>query len=113
MMVPLTILPAAKGSVPVCFMASSMVSIIKLNDDFPSDEPLGDLVSAGLPKLHCLTDQTLPGQRRLRVRFRVNFFFSASMNIRTHGVQAVLNISPPTPNASPNSVTSVTQRRRW
>ena len=42
----------------------------------------------GLPRLHCLTDQTLQWQRRLRVRFFVNFYFSALMNIRTHGVQA-------------------------
>src|SRR6266404_5548222 len=35
----------------------------------------------GFPRLHCLTDQTLLWQRRLRVRFLVNFSFSASMNI--------------------------------
>ena len=42
----------------------------------------------GFPRLHCLTDQSLRWQRRLKVRFFVNFYFSASMDIRTHGVQA-------------------------
>src|SRR3954469_19810240 len=36
----------------------------------------------------CLTDQTLRWQRRLRVRLFVNSYFSASINIRTRGVQA-------------------------
>jgi hypothetical protein len=34
----------------------------------------------------------LPWQRRLTVRFFVNFLFSASMNVRTRGVQAVSTI---------------------
>ena len=40
----------------------------------------------------CLTDQTLRWQRRLRVRLFVNSYFSASMNIRTRGVQATITI---------------------
>src|SRR5437899_8386828 len=98
MMVPLTMFPAANGRAPRSFRASSIVSII--------DKPMflfrGDLVSAGLSELHCLTDQTLLWQRRLRVRFLVNFSFSASMNIRTHGVQAVKSLILWRAVASPN-----------
>ena len=54
----------------------------------------------GLPRLHCLTDQTLRWQRRLRVRFFVNFYFSALMDVRTHGVQAGQNIAIPPRDAS-------------
>ena len=57
------------------------------------------MVSAGLSELHCLTDQTLQWQRRLKVRFCVNFFFSASANIRTRGVQAEKIIRPTRSNA--------------
>src|SRR5690349_20305170 len=64
MIVPLTIFPAAKGIVPVCFMASSMVSICTITNWF--QRTFGETWSAqGFPKLHCLTDQTLLGQRRL------------------------------------------------
>src|SRR6266567_5157738 len=91
MMVPLTTLPAAKGNAPVCFMASSIVSINN-NKLLPYDEPWETWSALGLPRLHCLTDQTLRWQRRLRIRFRVNCFFSAPMNSRKRGVQASSNI---------------------
>ncbi len=54
---------------------------------------MGDWVSRRLTELHCLTDQALQWQRRLRVRFFVNCSFSASIDIRTHGVQASEKIS--------------------
>ena len=57
-------------------------------------------MARGLPRLHCLTDQTLRWQRRLRVRFFVNFHFSALMNVRTHGVQAGEKIGSPGLDAS-------------
>lgn len=74
------------------------------------------------PRLHCLTDQTLRWQRRLRVRFFVNFSFSASMNVRTRGVQARLNIATPPRDASrksgnlgpaPPGRETVDSRGRW
>ncbi len=70
---------SGKACISLCFRASSMVSIIILCVSGRTCGRLGRR-EAPLRRLHCLTDQTLQWQRRLKVRLFVNFSFSASMN---------------------------------
>src|SRR5439155_16333915 len=94
MMVPRTISPAAKR-LSLCFRASSMVSIMTV-DGGTAGDLAGEFTRR---RLHCLTDQALQGQRRLKVRLYVDFRFSALMNFRTRGVQATGTIGARGPDA--------------
>jgi len=50
----------------------------------------GEVSIAYLPNV--ANEPDVPGQRRLKVRLRVNFRFSAALNDRTHGIPAGANI---------------------
>src|ERR1700722_14698531 len=73
MTVPFTISPAAKR-IELCFMASSMVSIM-----IEYDLSAGGLISrmGGTSKTPLPNGPDVARQRRLRVRLYVNCFFSA------------------------------------